>query len=416
MPYYTISYGHNGGTGSNRGNSYNKYVITDLLRDTYGFDGVVCTDWGITSDVTAVSKFEGKCWGAENLSVAQRHYEILKAGVDQFGGNNDKGPVLAAYKMWKDEYGSASARQRFEDSAVRLLVNIFHTGLFENPYIDPEESSRVAGNSEYMKAGYDAQLKSIVMLKNKGGVLPLKEKKLKAYVPKRFVKGVPNWWGIVPDDVTDYPVNISLVEKYYDVTDNPDEADFAIVFIESPNGGTGYSDDDVKAGGNGYVPIPLQYGEYTATDARETSIAGGDPFEESDNRSYKGKSFTAYNSTDAELVKRTREEIGNKPLVLSVKCYKPCILSEVEPEADVILIDFETQAQAVMDIISGNAEPEGLLPMQFPANMQTVEKQCEDVSRDMTPYTDSEGNNYDFAFGLNWNGVIHDERVAKYKD
>lgn len=353
--------------------------------------------------------------GAEDLSVAQRHYEILKAGVDQFGGNNDKEPVLMAYKMWKDEYGAASARQRFEASAVRLLVNIFHTGLFENPYIDPEVSSRVAGNSEYMKAGYEAQLKSIVMLKNKAGVLPLKGKRLKAYVPKRFVKGVPDWWGMTADDVTDYPVNISLVKKYYDVTDDPAEADFAIVFIESPNGGTGYSDDDVKAGGNGYVPIPLQYAEYTATAARDTSIAGGDPFEESGNRSYKGKSFTAYNTTDAELVKRTRAEIGDKPLVLSVKCYKPCILAEVEPEADVILIDFETQAQAVMDIISGKAEPQGLLPMQFPADMQTVEKQCEDVSRDMIPYTDSEGNSYDFAFGMDWNGVIHDGRVEKYK-
>lgn len=415
MPYYTISYGQNGGTGSNRGNSYNKYLITDLLRGTYGYDGVVCTDWGITSDVTGVSKFEGKCWGAEDLSVAQRHYEILKAGVDQFGGNNDKEPVLIAYKMWKDEYGSASARQRFEASAVRLLVNIFHTGLFENPYLDPEESSRVAGNSKYMKAGYDAQLKSIVMLKNKDSVLPLKGKRLKAYVPKRFVKGVPNWWGVTADDVIDYPVSISLVKKYYDVTDNPAEADFAIVFIESPDGGTGYSNDDVKSGGNGYVPIPLQYGEYTATTARETSIAGGDPFEESDNRSYKGKSFTAYNTTDAELVKRTREEIGDKPLVLSVKCYKPCILGEVEPEADAILVDFETQAQAVMDIISGKAEPQGLLPMQFPVDMETVEKQCEDVSRDMTPYTDSESNSYDFAFGMNWNGVIHDARVEKYK-
>jgi beta-glucosidase len=47
--------------------------------------------------------------------------------------------------------------------------------------------------------------------------------------------------------------------------------------------------------------------------------------------------------------------------------------------------------------------------------MTTVEKQFEDVPRDMKPYVDSDGNAYDFAFGLNWNGVIFDKRVAAYK-
>ena len=415
MPYYTISYGQNGGTGSNRGNSYNRYLITDLLRQKYGFDGVVCTDWMITADVTGVSKFEGKCWGAENLSVEQRHYEILKAGVDQFGGNNDKEPVIMAYRMWKDEFGTRSARQRFEQSAVRLLVNIFRTGLFENPYLDPAESEKIVGKPEYMKAGYDAQLKSIVLLKNKGGVLPLKGRKLKVYMPKRFIKGVPNWWGIKAPDTTDYPVSPAVVEKYFDLTDNPAEADFALVFIESPNGGTGYSDDDVAAGGNGYVPISLQYGPYTATTARAVSLAGGDTFEDFDNRSYRGKSFTSYNTTDAQLVADTRRAIGDKPLILSVKCTKPCVLAEVEPYADAIVIDFETQAQAILDIVKGKAEPSGLLPMQFPKDMLTVEAQQEDVPRDMQPYVDSEGNAYDFAFGLDWNGVIRDARVQRYK-
>jgi beta-glucosidase len=415
MPYYTISYNQNGGNGSNRGNSYNKYVITDLLRDKYHFEGVVCTDWMVTADVSGVSKFEGKCWGAEDLNVAQRHYEILKSGVDQFGGNNDKEPVLKAYQMWKDEYGVASARQRFESSAVRLLVNIFRTGLFENPYLDPSQSAAVVGCPAYMKAGYEAQLKSIVMLKNKANILPLKSKKLKVFVPKRFVKGVPDWWGNTPADKTDYPVNIDLVKKYFTVVDTPVEADFALVFIESPNGGTGYSDADRKQGGNGYMPISLQYGSYTASTAREQSIAGGGPDEDFTNRSYRGKTVTAYNSTDADLVKSTRQQMGNKPVILSVKCFKPCVLAEVEPSADAIVVDFETQAQAVMDIISGKAEPSGLLPMQFPADMLTVEAQKEDVPRDMTPYTDTLGHKYDFAFGLNWSGVINDARVNKYK-
>ncbi|WP_338039272.1 hypothetical protein [Maribacter litopenaei] len=47
--------------------------------------------------------------------------------------------------------------------------------------------------------------------------------------------------------------------------------------------------------------------------------------------------------------------------------------------------------------------------------MATVETQFEDVPMDMVPYTDAEENVYDFAFGLNWNGVIQDERVSNYK-
>ena len=51
----------------------------------------------------------------------------------------------------------------------------------------------------------------------------------------------------------------------------------------------------------------------------------------------------------------------------------------------------------------------------MPIDMDTVEANLEDVPRDMDPYVDSEGNAYDFCFGLNWSGVIDDERVATYK-
>ncbi|WP_297694485.1 hypothetical protein, partial [uncultured Eudoraea sp.] len=69
----------------------------------------------------------------------------------------------------------------------------------------------------------------------------------------------------------------------------------------------------------------------------------------------------------------------------------------------------------LMEIITGAAEPSALLPFQMPADMLTVEAQFEDVPRDMTPYEDANGNVYDFAFGMNWKGVISDDRVKKYK-
>ena len=413
MPYYTISYGIDP-SGDNVGNSYSKYIITDLLRGKYGYDGVVCTDWNITYDNKAIESFDGKCWGVEGLSVAERHYEVLKAGVDQFGGNNDKGPVLKAYQMWVKEFGEESARQRFEASAVRLLMNIFRTGLFENPYTDPAYATELVGNADFMKAGYEAQLKSVVLAKNHGNVLP--RQRAKVYVPKRFYPQTPGMFGLFrgPEAHWDYPVDRALVEKYYDWVEDPQEADFALVMVQEPFPGSGYDVNDRKKGGNGYVPISLQYRPYKADFARTTSLAGGDPKELFTNRSYKGKSVTTYNESDLDLVLKTRQEMGSKPVIVVVNVSRPVVLSEMEPYADALLITFGVQNQAILDLVSGAAEPSALLPMQMPADMQTVEEQCEDVPHDMRPLVDADGNAWNFGFGLNWAGPISDERTKKY--
>ncbi len=67
MPYYTISYDQDSVNGENVANAYNKYLITDLLRGTYGYDDVICTDWLVTGDANSLDKFEGKPWGVENI-------------------------------------------------------------------------------------------------------------------------------------------------------------------------------------------------------------------------------------------------------------------------------------------------------------------------------------------------------------
>ena len=52
--------------------------------------------------------------------------------------------------------------------------------------------------------------------------------------------------------------------------------------------------------------------------------------------------------------------------------------------------------------------------MELPANMETVERHCEDRPFDMEVYVDQAGNSYGYAFGMNWKGVIQDERVTRY--
>lgn len=418
MPYYTISY-NQAEDGTNYANNFSKYIITDLLREKYGFDGVVCTDWLVTKDEgKRPGDFSGKPWGVETMTETERHYIALMAGVDQFGGNSAIAPLLEAYRMGVAEHGEAFMRKRMEQSAVRLLRNIFRTGLFENPYLDPKESERIVGNPEFMQAGYDAQLKSIVMVKNKNHTLPMEEKKT-VYIPKNYTPYLKDWYHHWSEAKLEYAVNLDLVKKYYRVTENPAEADFAIVFADSPyhnNDGGGYDFTDREEGGNGYVPVTLQYGTYTAMAAREHSLAAGDPVSDPEikDRSYKGKSVTASNTMDLQTILDTKKQMGNKPVVVIVNVFRPLVFKEFEPYVDAILLRFNINEQPALDVVSGRYEPSGLLPLQMPANMETVERQNEDVPFDMECHRDSEGNTYDFGFGLNWNGVIKDIRTEKY--
>jgi beta-glucosidase len=305
-------------------------------------------------------------------------------------------------------------RQRFEQSAIRLLRNIFNVGLFENPYLDVAETEATVGNPEFMKAGYEAQLRSVVMLKNHADALPL-EKQLKVYVPQKFIPASTNWFGQETSERWEDAASPDIVNKYFEWVDSPDEADVALVFIDSPQGGTGYSLEDVEKDGNGYVPINLQYEDYVATDARDESIAGGSPFEDFTNRSYKGKTGTSANSYDQEMVNDTKAKMGAKPVIVIIDVSNPMVMRGFEENADAILVHFGVQNQAVLDIITGSSEPSALLPFQMPASMKTVDMQYEDVPRDMESYEDEDGNRYDFAFGLNWEGVINDERVEQYR-
>jgi beta-glucosidase len=416
MPYYTISVDQDTVNGENVGNSYNTYLIKDLLRGKYGYDGVVCTDWLITADET-VSKdsfLSGKPWGVEGLSVAERHYKLLMAGVDQFGGNNEVEPILEAYQMGVNEHGEAYMRNRFEQSAVRLLNNIFRLGLFENPYLEAEESDRIVGSPEFMQEGYEAQLKSIVLLKNRNQVLPLPSKST-VYIPKIFTPVGKDWFGNPTPESLEHPVNLNVVKKYYNVTDDPDKADFALVFITSPNSGTGYSQEDADQGGNGFVPLSLQYKTYTAEHAREVSLAGDERDCDVLNRSYKGKSVTPHNTSDLDVILETKTMMKGKPVIVSILLNNPTVVAEFESEVDAIIANFGVQDQAIMEVLVGAVEPSGLLPMQMPANMRTVEEQFEDVAHDMECHVDSENHTYDFAFGMSFKGVIEDDRTRKYR-
>ena len=167
MPYY----GRPIGTPLEEvGFGFNRDVVTGLLRERYGFDGVVCTDWGLVTDAPLPdgSVFAAKCWGVEELGVEERLVKIVEAGCDQLGG--EELPEVLVELV----HAGRIAEERIDTSARRLLRDKFRLGLFDDPHVDPDEAERTCGSLPFRAQGERAQRRSAVVISN-DGVLPLTE-------------------------------------------------------------------------------------------------------------------------------------------------------------------------------------------------------------------------------------------------
>ena len=206
MPYYGVPIGTE---YEQVAFGFNKGVITGLLRERYGFDGIVCTDWGLLTD----SDFGGRvmvarAWGVERLSRPERAKKALEAGVDQFGGEACPEVVVELVRS-----GQVS-ESRIDQSVRRLLREKFRLGLFDNPYLDPDAAERIVGNAEFRAAGELAQRKSIVLLKNGDAapILPVQGR------PKLYVEGM----------------RAEAAAQYGEVVSDLADADLALLRIQTP--------------------------------------------------------------------------------------------------------------------------------------------------------------------------------------
>ena len=166
MPYYGIPMGQ---TSENVGFSYNKDIITGLLRNTYKFEGIVCTDWGLVTDakVFGYTLKPAAAHGVENLTAKQRIEKIINAGCDMFGGEALPNLVVELVKEGK------ISEKRIDSSMRRILKEKFRLGLFDHPYLDPA-GVKILNNADFAAKGIEAQQKSLVLLKNEANILPLK--------------------------------------------------------------------------------------------------------------------------------------------------------------------------------------------------------------------------------------------------
>ena len=165
MPYYGIPMGQ---TSEDVGFSFNKEIITGMLREKYHFDGIVCTDWGLVTDqniLWMVGK-PASAHGVENLSEIERVKKIIDAGCDMFGGEAIPELVVELVKARQIN------EERINTSVRRILRAKFKLGLFDNPYLT-EEATSIFGNEQFKEKGHESQRRSLVLLKNENNILPL---------------------------------------------------------------------------------------------------------------------------------------------------------------------------------------------------------------------------------------------------
>lgn len=206
MPYYGMPVGTE---LEEVGFAFNKQVITGLLREKFGFDGVVCADWGVLSSADE-EHFPARAWGVEHLSLMERAKKALDAGVDQFGGESCPEVIVELVR------NGQISENRVDESVRRLLRDKFRLGLFDQPYIDSKLAASIVGNPVFRAAGELAQRKAIVLLKNSstpaGNILPVQVH------PRLYLENIA----------------AEAAAPFGEVVADPAEADLAILRLKAP--------------------------------------------------------------------------------------------------------------------------------------------------------------------------------------
>jgi beta-glucosidase len=330
MPYYGIPVGQ---TSEDVAMGFNTDIITGLLRNRYKFDGVVCTDWQIAEGPKIPGDIEvmkARAWGVEDLSVPERYAKAVTAGVDQFGGQESPHRLVELVRSGK------LTETRIDESARRILTIKFKLGLFDDPYANVAAAGSAAGTAEFRELGLEAQRKSVVLLKNGrladgSPALPILER------PKLYVENVDE----------------EVAERYGDLVATPDEADLALLRLDTP----------YEPKGHGFLARLFHHGDLD----------------------FKGKEK-----------ERILQLLDSVPTIVDIHLERAAVIPEIGDAAAGLFASFGVTDEILLEAVFGGFDPTGKLPIELPSSMEAVRAQKEDV-----PY-DSEAPLFEFGHGLTY--------------
>ncbi len=224
MPYYSAPKGKE---FEEVGFSFNKAIVTDLLKGKLGYQGIINSDTG---------PIDMMPWGVENLTIHERYQKALNAGVDIFSGAADPALLLETVRK-----GMVS-EERINQSVRKLLKEKFDLGLFENPYVDVDQAVKTVGNAAFQQKADLALRKSIVLLRNESKLLPLK-KNTKVYFETYYNKGQGK-----PAITVNKPAVAGL-----EFVDKKEEADVVLLWLIPTSGGlfnNSFKEIDIRLSAN----------------------------------------------------------------------------------------------------------------------------------------------------------------------
>jgi beta-glucosidase len=255
-------------------------------------------------------------WGVEELSKAERFAKGINAGLDQFGGTEESRYVLEAVSQ------GLLTETRVDQSVLRILLQKFQLGLFENPYVDPATATTLVGNARFREQGEAAQRRSLVLLENKDALLPMTVAGQKVFLH-----------GVTAEAAT--KIGFTVVASV-------EEADLAII--------------------RAATPYQLLHPNYAFGAVQHE---GDLDFKEDD------ATLAVIRTTSAKV-----------PTIVTVMLDRPAILTNVKPLVSAMFGDFGISDEALLDVIAGKAKPEGKLPFELPSSMEAVRKQLADMPYD----------------------------------
>ena len=306
----------------------NKWLLKDILRDEWGWDGMVVTDWNSAGEMIAHGFSRDLKHSAE---------QAINAGVDM--DMMSYGFIQYVEELVKE--GKVSEAEI--DRAVRNILKLkFELGLFENPYVDETASAKVDYAPEHLAAAKQAAVESAVLLMNRGNVLPLD--KAKTILVTGPLADAPyeqmGTWAF--DGQQEHTVTpLTALREEYDVIWEP---------------GLAYSRDTDKSS-FAKVRRAAAKADAAVVFVGEESILSGEAHSLS-NLDLQG----AQSDLIAEVAK------AGKPVVVVVIAGRPLTIERDLQNCDAMLYSFHPGTMggpALADLIKGKAVPSGKLPMTF---------------------------------------------------